>query len=107
MKRRSLFVWVSLAIVCIILVVSIGLGVYFVSMGRTQKQITNQWVHVPPGTTPTVPADGYLFKDATGAFVVYHLPTTPPASITWITYHNQQEGYTIEYPATWIRVEHP
>ena len=76
---------------------------------RSQNLQNSQWVHIPPGKpgqpSPTAPGRGYLFKDPAGGFVAYNLPTTSPATITWVTYNNQQDGYTIEYPSNWIQVK--
>lgn len=99
------YVAIVLLIVGAVILLSAGIWTYLVS--RSQKTQTSQWVHVPPGTTPTIPANGYLFKDTAGRFVVYYLPSTLPATITWTTYYNQQDGYSIDYPSNWIRIDHP
>lgn len=102
--RSSRFV-VLLLIICIILLVSAGIWTYLAIRSPNRQASQSQWVHLPPGATPTIPANAYLFKDPMGALVVYYLPATPPATITWTTYQNQQDGYTIDYPSNWMKIE--
>jgi len=99
---------VVLLLICIALVVSVGVwtGIILVNRSQQNSQTSqSQWVHFSLGATPTVPADGYFFKDTTGGFIVYQSPATPLATITWSSYRSQQDGYTIDYPSNWIRVE--
>jgi hypothetical protein len=107
MNWRSRYVLVSLLIVGIVLVASAGIWIYLIN--HSQNPPTGQWVHLPPlkpgQPTPTAPAGSYLFKDTTGGFVFYRFPATPPAILTWATYRNQQDGYVIDYPSNWMRVE--
>ncbi len=95
------------AIICIILATSVGTWIYLVN--RSQNASSNQWIHLPsskPGQpAPTAPPNGYLFRDASGGFVVHNLPEKPPTTITWMTYRNQQDGYAIDYPSNWIQIK--
>ena len=106
---RSPRFFILLIVVCVALVTSIGIGTYLIN--HSQSSPNTQWVRLPPSTpgqpTPTAPPGGYLFKDAAGGFVVYHVPITPPSPITWMTYRNQQDGYTIDYPSNWVEVKSP
>src|SRR5205807_117950 len=107
MNWRSARFLIPLFIVCAVLTISAGVWIYLVH--RSQNSPSSQWVHLPPRKpgqpTPTAPADGYLFKDPAGGFVVYHVPTNPPVTITWMTDRNQQDGYAIDYPSNWIQVK--
>src|SRR6266566_7981137 len=107
MNWRSARFLVALLIVCIVLAINTGIWIYLVN--RSQTSQSSQWAHLPPSKpgqpTPTPPAGGYLFKDSSGGYVVYHVPTNPPTSITWMTDRNQQDGYAIDYPSNWIQVK--
>lgn len=68
----------------------------------------SQWTRVSSSghgySAPTAPPSGYVFKDATGAWVTYAPPSSTPPGFTWSSYTNQEDGLTVEYPASWIRV---
>ncbi len=104
MKWRSPRVLIPF-ILLLLLLVSGGLWIYLRNGIQKSPSVSTNWVHVPPGANPTPPSDGYLFKDATGGYVVYHLPATPPAPITWNTYNDQQDGYALDVPSNWEQVE--
>src|SRR6266571_3539194 len=111
MNWRSPRFLVLLLLICVVLVVSVGvlIGINLVNRPQIQPTPSNQWAQIPPPkpgqAQPTSPAGAFLFKNATGGFVVYYPPTTPPASITWMAYHNIQDGYTIDYPSNWMKIE--
>jgi hypothetical protein len=112
MNWRSPRFLIPLLIVCIVLVISAGIWIYLVNRSQNRQSnrsqsSQNQWVHLPPSVTPTIPANGYLFKDPAGRFVVYHVPATPSATIIWMTYRNQQDGYAIDYPSNWTQIQNP
>ncbi|MGH7488247.1 MAG: hypothetical protein ACREMY_22015, partial [bacterium] len=108
MNRRLLFL---LSAGVALAVVAVGIGVFLVLQYQANVSQVPQgrWVRVPtagPGQpTPTVPANGFVFKDASGASVNYAPPSATPAGFSWSIYHNDQDGYTIEYPQTWTRVD--
>src|SRR5579859_7112789 len=109
--RSPRFLMVLLALFTV-LVVAIGAEIWIYlahQSNQSQNSSNNRWVHLPPvkpgEPTPTTPARGYLFTDGLGGFVVYNLPSTTPVTITWTTYRNQQDGYTIDYPSSWIQVK--
>ncbi len=113
MNLRSPRFLVTLMIICILLLAGAGIWAYQATRSQNTKTSqsqdtqTGQWVHLPPGVTPTIPANGYLFKDPMGGLVLYHLPATPPSTITWAAYHNQQDGFTLDYPSNWMKIETP
>jgi hypothetical protein len=86
-SRRFLGLLISL---CLILGVSIGIWVYLST--RPQDASSHQ-------------INEYLFKNPAGGTVIYHLPATPPVAVTWKNYHNQQDGYSIDYPSNWVQVK--
>jgi hypothetical protein len=106
-NTRRRYLTILLLIIGIVLFTSTGIWAYLDVRSQKQNIQTSQsqWIQLPPNATPTLPANGYLFKDTTGGFVLYQMPATPPASFTWATYRNPQDGYVIDYPSNWMRVE--
>jgi hypothetical protein len=42
-----------------------------------------------------------VFKDSDGNLHTYEPPITPPISVNWVRYVNNQDHYSIDYPADW------
>ncbi len=82
--RSPRFFLMALLIICAVLAVFAGIGIYLIHHSQTGE---------------------YISKDITGRPGVHHLTTTPPSTITWTKYQNQLDGYTIDYPSNWLRTE--
>lgn len=64
-----------------------------------------QWITLPTASaaasTPTLPPGAFLFRGTFGGLVQYVPPSAQP-QLSWKTYTNQADGYSISYPSDWI-----
>ena len=97
--------------------VAIAAGVYVSSNGEPSSQTVapqptvsvsqERWVSLPdsaPGQpTPSLPEGAIAFPNSMGRLVAY-LPSRI-VTASWQTYTNDQDGYSVDYPSDWIRVQ--
>ncbi|MBI4059029.1 hypothetical protein HY404_02185 [Candidatus Microgenomates bacterium] len=49
-------------------------------------------------------ANSLMFRDPSGGYIAYSLPSEPLTEPTWTSFTDNQGGYSIEYPKDWIKV---
>ncbi len=86
----------------------VGGGVYLVARDRPPEG-RPRWLplsgSVPGEASQTAPAGAFTFKDASGQSIAYLPAGTSQRGASWATFDARQGGYSVEYPASWVKVD--
>lgn len=63
-----------------------------------------RWIPINSANPAKVPASDLEVRDVTGRLKVYVLPNIGPTGISWRTYRDTVDRFSVSYPSNWIAV---